>query len=126
MLPSIGVAIQQRPSAYHHLSFAEKEQSSRERDREPAVACPADCGTQVQPSELAAHMDDRCPGPREPGPSAKWVDLAAATAAGVPRRTLTFWARTGKVRTRGERMDTKYLLRDLARRVGLRKLDRRR
>jgi hypothetical protein len=120
------VAIQQRPSAYHHLSFAEKERASMERDREPSIACPADCGTHVQPSELLMHMDQRCAGPREPGPAAIWVDRQAAVSSGVPPETLQYWARTGKVRTRGDRMDRKYLLRDLARRVGLRKLDRRR
>ncbi len=111
---------------YHRLSVADKLAYAAGQQREPAVACPADCGVQVQPLDLLGHLEQRCPGPREPGPGANWVDLQTAVAAGVPRETLRYWARTGRVRTRGARPDTKYLLRDLVRRVVIRRLDRRR
>jgi hypothetical protein len=111
---------------YHRLSVSDKLAYAAEQQREPSVACPADCGVQVQPLDLLGHLEQRCPGPREPGPGAIWVDRQTAVAAGVPPPTLTYWARTGKVRTRGSKMDRKYLLRDLARRVVIRRLDRRR
>jgi hypothetical protein len=108
------------------MSIGAKQAMARELVAEPPMACPADCGVTVTPADLQTHIAERCPGPREPGPAAGWVDRQAAVALGVPPRTLSYWARTGKVRSRGAPMDRKYLLRDLARRVVIRRLDRRR
>lgn len=115
----------QRPSAYHKLPIAEKQALAQERLAEPPVRCPG-CDVATSPVDLLPHLAERCEGAREPGPSASWVDRRTAVALGVPAQTLHYWARRGLVRTRGEPMDRKYLLRDLARRVAIRHLDRRR
>lgn len=117
-----------RSSAYHRMSIAGKQAAAREQLAEPPVTCPADCGVRLMPSDLPLHLAERCPGAGEPGPAARWIPLseARAIAPGVPRSTLTFWARNGYVRTRGGRGDRQYLLRDLVRRAGIRALDRRR
>lgn len=127
MLPWAVVA-SPRPSAYHLMTIGEKQAAARGQLAEPPVACPGDCGTRVMPADLPNHLADRCPGAGEPGPAAKWLTLseAQAVAPGVPRSTLTFWARNGYVRKRGGRGDRQYLLRDLVRRAGIRSLDRRR
>lgn len=102
-------------SRYHLMSAAEKRAASLSV-REPAVTCP-DCDTQVMPADLLAHLEHRCPGPREPGPSSKWVTWREALALGVPKMTLSDWVRRGRVRMRGERGDRRYLLRDLSLRI---------
>lgn len=115
-----------RPAAYHLMSIAEKQAAARAQVAEPPVACPVDCGTKVAPADLLGHIAERCPGPADPGPAAAWVDRRAAEEMGVPPQTLHYWAKRGLVRTRGQPMDRKYLLRDLARRVVSRRLERRR
>ena len=117
-----------RPNAYHLLSIAGKQAAAREQLAEPPIACPGDCGTRLMPGDLLRHLAERCPGASEPGPAAKWIAWrdALAIADDVPRRTLAFWASNGDVRTRGDRGDRQYLLRDLALRVALRRLARRR
>jgi hypothetical protein len=116
----------QRASPYHLMPLAQKQAMAQERLVEQPVRCPG-CGTATTPADLRGHLD-RCPGAseREPGPASSWLDRRAAVALGVPAETLHYWARTGKVRTRGDRMDRKYLFRDLARRVAIRRLERRR
>lgn len=114
-----------RSTTYQRLSIGEKQAVDRERMREPSVSCPG-CDTQTTASDLLAHVAQRCPGPREPGPGAKWVSWRDAVAVGVPKETIAFWARRGDVRTRGARGDRQYLLRDLALRVALRRSNRRR
>lgn len=72
MLPCVAVGHGKfTPAPYHELSFDAKEQHQRDQLREPAVACPADCGTQVQPSDLLQHAAERCPGPRQPARGGK-------------------------------------------------------
>lgn len=116
-----------RPAAYHLLSLAGKQAAAREQLVDPPDRCPG-CGTATTPADFAKHVDERCPGApeREPGPASSWVDRQYAEKLGVPAETLHYWARRGLVRTRGDRMDRKYLFRDLARRVAIRRLDRRR
>lgn len=112
-------------SRYHLMSAAEKRAGSLATVREPAVTCPS-CDTQLMPTDLLAHLEQRCAGPREPGPGAKWVTGREACALGVPQQTLSFWARSGEVRFVGERMDRKYLHRDLALKIAQRRGFRRR
>jgi len=100
-------------SPYNKLPIAEKRAVDLARVREPAVTCPS-CDTQVMPVDLLAHLESRCPGPRAPGPGAKWVTWREALAMGVPRVTLHRWVENGFVRFAGEKQDRKYLLRDLA------------
>ena len=102
-------------SRYHQLSIAEKRAENLSRVREPSVTCPQ-CDTQVMPADLLAHLEQRCAGPREPGPGAKWINWQEASAI-VPKRTLVRWIDRGYVRVRGERGDRQYLHRDLAMRV---------
>lgn len=119
----------QRPAPasaeYHRLPVAAKRAAALASVREPPIACPS-CDVQVTPADLLAHMAQRCPGPREPGPGARWIPWREAVAAGVAPQTLSFWARRRQVRYRGERGDRQYLLRDLALRIAQRRLDRRR
>lgn len=99
---------------YHRLSVAEKRAASLARMREPAVSCPGGCGMLIMPADLLAHLEERCPGQRDPGPGAKWITWREALALGVPKMTLSRWARRGDVRTRGDRGDRRYLAGDLA------------
>ena len=114
-----------RSAAYHLLSIREKQAASLATAREPAVSCPT-CDTQVTPTDLPAHVRERCTGPREPGPGARWIGWREGMALGVPATTLSFWARTGQVRYLGGRMDRRYLLRDLAVKIAQRHGFRRR
>jgi hypothetical protein len=113
------------PAAYHKLSITEKRALDLDRVREPAVTCPS-CDTQVMPVDLLPHLDQRCPGPRDPGPGARWIPHREVMAMGVPRGTLSRWANNGLVRFTGERQDRKYLYRDLAVKVAQRRGFRRR
>lgn len=110
-----------RPAAYHKLPIAQKRAMAYAAQREPAVACPR-CDAQVMPADLLAHVEHRCTGPREPGPTAKWVTWREALVF-APKRTLLRWVRQGRVRHRGRRLDRQYLYRDLvvckARKIGL-------
>lgn len=114
-----------RPNPYHRLSIAEKQAVATERQREPAIMCPS-CDTQTTPTDLLRHVAERCTGPREPGPAAKWVGWREALATGVPRETLSRWASDGLVRFKGERMERRYSLRDLVYRMAQRRAGRRR
>lgn len=111
-------------SRYHELSIAEKQAESLARVREQPVACPS-CGTQVMPADLIAHVEQRCSGPRDPGPGAKWITWREARAL-VPKRTLVRWVDGGRVRFRGGRGDRQYLYRDLAQNLAQRRIKRRR
>lgn len=112
-------------SDYHKLSIGEKRTVALERQRESALACPV-CDTQVMPEDLLAHLDQRCTGPRDPGPGSKWVDWRGAIALGVPERTLKRWVQAKHVRYRGGRGDRSYLRRDLVKRLALRRIVSRR
>ncbi len=112
-------------SRYHRLPIAQKRAEAISAVREQAVSCPR-CDTRVMPVDLIAHYDERCPGPREPGPGAKWVTHREAMALGVPRATLSFWTQSSQVRFLGERQDRKYLYRDLALKIAQRRGFRRR
>jgi len=106
------------PPDYHRLSIQQKQRSALDQARERPMHCPT-CETAVMPSELLQHIAERCPGPRDPHPAAKWVTWAQALETGVPRRTLLFWIKRGYVRHRGARGDRRYLLRDLVRRTAV-------
>lgn len=115
-----------RPPVYQKLSITEKRAVDLDRVREPAVTCPS-CDTQVMPTDLLSHMENRCAGPRQPGPSAKWLTWRDAMAiGGVTPMRLSRWARNGHVRFVGDRQDRKYLQRDLALKVAQLKGFRRR
>lgn len=112
-------------SRYHKLPIAEKRAEDLARVREPAVTCRI-CDTQVMRADLLAHIDNRCPGRREPGPGSKWVTWGEARAIGVPKRTIVRWVKRGYVRVKGGRGDRLYLHADLVDRLAQRKADRRR
>ena len=112
-------------SRYHKLSAVEKRAESLSVAREQSVACPT-CDTQVMAVDLLRHMEQRCPGPREPGPGSKWVTWREAKALGAPPYALTRWIQRGHVRFVGERQDRRYLLRDLALKIAQRRGFRRR
>lgn len=114
-----------RPSQYHLLSANEKRTVSLARVRPPAVTCPA-CDTQVMSADLLAHIEQRCTGPREPGPGSKWVSWAEALKLGISKKALWTWVHRGDVRMRGERGERQYLHRDLVVQVARRLLIRRR
>lgn len=100
---------------YRKLPIDQKRAEAIARAREPSVSCP-ECDTQVMPADLLAHLEQRCPGPREPGPGSKWVNWREARSL-VPERTLVRWVDRGFVRVKGDRGDRQYLYRDLAKRV---------
>lgn len=110
---------------YHRLSIAGKQQHQREMAREPSVVCPT-CETQTSASDLLAHVESRCPGPRDPHPHSKWITWREAMRLGVQGRTLSRWAQRGQVRYLGDRQDRKYLMRDVALRIAERRAGRRR
>lgn len=117
--------------SFGSLSIREKQTRTLAGMREPPVECPY-CGTKTPAIDLLAHVETRCSGPRqeqepqEPKNHWRWVDWRHARAMGVPATTLSFWARTGRVRYLGTRMDRKYLLRDLALKLAQRRGFRRR
>jgi hypothetical protein len=107
-------------TSYHRMSLAEKQAYALARMREPAIACPH-CDTQTTAADLLEHVATRCQGPREPGPSSKWITWREARAI-VPRATLARWIKAGKVRVRGELHSRRYLLRDLVVKVARRRM----
>lgn len=112
-------------SDYHKLPIADKRRAAIASVRESAVSCPR-CDTQVMPEDLLAHLDQRCTGPREPGPGSKWVNWRQAIELGVPERTLKRWVQAKHVRYQGGRGDRLYLRRDLVKRLALRRVVSRR
>jgi hypothetical protein len=113
-------------SSYQRLSIQEKRALDLARMREQPVACPG-CGVGIMPADLLAHLEQRCQGPAEPGPSAKWVTWGQALAlVGVTAMRLSRWVRAGYVRMRGPRGDREYLLRDLHLRLAYQRAARRR
>jgi hypothetical protein len=110
-------------SRYHLMSAAEKRTQSL-NVREPPTTCPS-CGTQVMPADLIAHCEQRCQGPREPGPGSKWISWQEARSL-VPKPTLVRWIKGGRVRFKGGRGDRQYLYRDLAQHLAQRTRNRRR
>ncbi len=112
-------------SRYHGLPIAQKRAEAIARVRETAITCPT-CDTQVMPADLLAHLEARCPGPRDPGPGARWITHREVLAMGIPRATLSRWASSGRVRFLGEVQDRRYLYRDLAIKVAQRRGFRRR
>jgi len=113
-------------SSYQKLSLADKRALDLSRVREPSLPCPRGCGMSLMAVDLLAHLKERCSGPPDPGPTAKWVSARDAIVRGVPKGTLSYWVERGFVRARGPRMDREYLLRDLALRIGQRNGFRRR
>jgi len=111
---------------YNSLSFAEKREVAAAAVREPTVACPSDCGTQLQPGDLLQHAAERCPGPRDPTRATVMIDRQQAMRAGVRPSTLSKWARSAKVRYLGARLDRKYVLRDVALQIVKQRMEERR
>lgn len=108
-------------SDYHNLTVKQKERFQRERAREPALRCPA-CETAVSTDELLTHLDERCPGVKEPHHLSRWVPWSRLLELGIPSATLTRWVQQGKVRRRGARRRRRYLLRDAVTLVAMRRL----
>lgn len=111
---------------YHKLSLSQKQGLVRSNEREDSVPCPH-CDTKLTAADLIAHVETRCPG-QLPAPPARgrYVSWREARAMGVAATTLSFWARTRQVRYQGDRMDRRYLLRDLALKIAQRHGFRRR
>jgi hypothetical protein len=105
---------------YRRMNVVEKQAHQRAQMREAAVVCPV-CEAQTTARDLLGHMATRCPGRREPHPASAWVTWREALALGVPRGTLSRWVARGQVRSTGEILDRRYLLRDLATCVARRK-----
>lgn len=112
-------------STYQKLSIHEKRAYDLRSVRESAVTCPI-CDMQVMPVDLLNHLELRCTGPREPGPSAKWATHREAVAMGTTKWTLSRWVDRGDVRVKGSRGDRFYLVRDLVLRIARRRSIRRR
>lgn len=108
---------------YGSLTFAEKRARDLSRAREPSVTCPS-CDYQVMPVDLLVHLEERCEGPRDPGPGAKWVTWREALKLGVRKTTFARWVRGGRVRYKGAPHDRLYLLRDLILRIAQGKANR--
>lgn len=108
-------------SGYHKLSVAEKQRRNRGLVRAGPTRCPV-CEAAVQPRDLLAHVDERCPGRPEPHPTDDWVTWAQARALGASKASLHRWARQGRVRTAGKQRERRYLLRDLAKCLAARRL----
>lgn len=119
----LGPSVTDKP--YQKLSIAEKRARDLDGVRERAVTCPS-CDTQVMPSDLLGHLKERCTGPRDPGPGAKWLTWREALAVGAKRRTLIRWVRRGYVRVQGGRGDRLYFARDLILQLAWRKASHRR
>jgi hypothetical protein len=111
-------------SDYHKLPIAQKRAQALAGVREGAIACPS-CDTQVMPADMTSHLE-RCSGPRDPGVGSKWITWQEALAMGASARSVIRWRQRGWIRTRGGRGDRQYLLRDLVKRVALRRSERRR
>jgi hypothetical protein len=85
------------------------------------------------PVDLRSHLETRCAGPAEPGPTSKWLTWREALAldACVYGKRLSRWAKPDLygvvlVRSRGEKGDQQYLERDLLLAIAKQKLRRRR
>lgn len=112
-------------AGYHGMSAAQKSAVANGSMAEPPVRCPG-CDVATPPADLLNHVADRCPGPADPGPAAKWITRRDAQALGIQPMTLSRLSRSGRVRYRGTKMDRQYLLRDLAVGAARRYIDRRR
>jgi hypothetical protein len=112
-------------SAYQKMTAVEKRTRSIGAQREPAITCPS-CDVQLMTEDLLKHMDERCKGLREPGGAAKWVSWAEVARLEVSAGTLHYWVQQGRVRRRGERIDYRYLLRDIVLILAVRRLRQRR
>jgi hypothetical protein len=66
-------------SDYHRLPIAQKRTEALARAREPSISCPA-CDTHVTTADLIAHLEQRRPGRRHPGPGARWINWREAVA----------------------------------------------
>lgn len=99
------------PRDYHRMSVAEKQRHALGAQREPAVVCPR-CETQTGVTDLLAHVQTRCTGPRDPHPLARWLTWDEATRIAA-RASISRWVAHGELRTRGEGRARRYLMRDL-------------
>jgi hypothetical protein len=102
-----------RSTPYHEMGLREKQAHALGAMREPSITCPA-CETQLPPADLPRHMAERCTGPREPHPAAKWVRYAEAVQIAGSKGQLGVWiSRDKAVRTKRDDAGLLYLLRDL-------------
>ncbi len=102
-----------RSTPYHEMGIREKQAHALGAMREPSVTCPA-CETQLPPADLPRHMAERCTGPREPHPAAKWVRFAEAVKIARGKGVIRAWViRDKTVRTKRDEGGLWYLLRDL-------------
>ena len=98
-----------KPSDYHLMTVAQKHE--RTRIDELPDRCP-DCHLAVMPTDEESHAE-RCEGRPAPGPRSRWLRLKEAVAMGLPERAVLKQAEAGKIRTRGERGQKRYLKRDI-------------
>lgn len=105
---------------YQRMSLAQKQALHRDRMREPAVQCPR-CEVSTTVDDLLRHAD-ACPGRRAAHPLAKWITWSEAVALGLPKMTLSDWARSGRVQSRGQTGEREYLLRDVTKLIARRRV----
>ena len=105
---------------YHRMSRVEKLKAHHNAMREPSMNCPT-CDTQITVRDAMRHAA-ACTGPRDPHPLSEWVTWAKALELGIDAGTLSRWAKSGKVRTRGPRRGREYLRRDLVKRLLMKRL----
>jgi hypothetical protein len=119
-----------KPAEYRRLSIVAKQARQLAAMREPPVTCPH-CDVQTAPADLLRHVENSCPGSRQPHPLSKWVTWAEALQLGVPPMALSRWVRQGRVRWRvSVRVDSQrrpgrpvrrmYLLRDISKLLAIR------
>lgn len=100
------------PKTYARMSLAEKQAEALDRQREPSVTCPR-CETETTAADLMRHVENTCPGAREPHPRSRWITWREALSLGVPKPTMGRWIQQGLVRFHGESKSRVYLLRDV-------------
>ena len=97
---------------YRRMTVVQKHEYSRLF--EPPMRCVV-CEMAVQPDDLLAHVDGRCPGRPEPHRRSRWLTLKDASRIGPTQRTVLRLAARKEIRTKGEKGHTRYLMRDIAR-----------
>lgn len=99
-----------------------KQRMVLERAREQPCRCPG-CEAALDPADLLAHVEQRCAGPREVHPHARWLTWKEAYRL-VPRATLRAWVRRKVVRVDGPPRARRYLLRDVVQALAVRRIAR--
>lgn len=104
-------------SDYHKMSVAEKERHNRQHA--PPTRCPH-CDIAVQADDLIAHVATRCSGKPELHHRSRWIKHREALRMGITRMGLSRQVQAGRVRTKGEVGQRRYLLVDLAKYIAIR------